>query len=423
MDSFPLMQKNFRNLYADAFWSGVLAGSTAAFISIFAARLGANSFQIGLLTAGPALINLAVSMPAVSWLEGRPLIKASFWSAVLSRVGYFLLILLPSVFHPQNQVSAMIWITLYISLPATVLAISFNALFAELTPNQYRAEVVGKRNALLAVSMTVATLVSGLLLDRISFPLNYQVVFGLGALGVALSTYHLACLKPLPLAASSQAFKSNGLALGGLAQFRVMLRKVENLPLGGAALRSFLHLDLLRGRLGWFMTSYLLVYLFQYLCIPIFPLVYVQSLHLTDGMISVGNGLFYGSMFLVSLRLKRLAARFNHHQLFAASSISLTAYPLLIGLARGPTVYLLGSLAGGVSYALFSASLINRLMEVVPEQERPAGMAFHNLALNLGVLIGSLTGPALGEWAGYQEGLLIGAGLRFLVGLLVIVWG
>jgi predicted MFS family arabinose efflux permease len=209
-----------------------------------------------------------------------------------------------------------------------------------------------------------------------------------------------------------------------LVHFRNTLRKVENLPLGGGtALRSFLHLDLLRGRLGLFMTSYLLVYLFQYLCIPLFPLVYVDTLKLTDGMISLGSGLFYASMFLVSLRLNWLARRFSHHQLLTATSIGLMAYPLLIGLARAPAMYLIGSLVGGINYAILSASQINRLMEVVPEQERAAGMAFHNLALNLGILVGSLAGPVMGEWIGYQEGLILGAGLRFLAGLLMIFWG
>ncbi len=72
------------------------------------------------------------------------------------------------------------------SLPGTTLAIGFNAMFAEVVPEEWRAEVVGKRNAILAVSMTVSTLLSGKLLDLFAFPLNYQIVFGLGAVGRSL---------------------------------------------------------------------------------------------------------------------------------------------------------------------------------------------------------------------------------------------
>ena len=179
----PELRDNFRRLYADIFWFGVLSGSTMAFVSIFAARLGATGLQIGLLAAGPALVNLLFSLPAGSWLDGQPLVRASFWSAMLHRLGYLALIGLPCLMGSSGQILALVLITLLMSLPGTTLAIGFNALFAEVVPEEWRAEVVGKRNAILAVSMTVSTLLSGKLLDRFAFPLNYQIVFGLGAVG------------------------------------------------------------------------------------------------------------------------------------------------------------------------------------------------------------------------------------------------
>ena len=86
-------------------------------------------------------------------------------------------------------------------------------------------------------------------------------------------------------------------------------------------------------------------------------------------------------------------------------------------------LYWVASLIGGGVWAITSAGLMNRLMEVVPEGERPAYMALHNLALNLGILLGSLSGPVLGEWISLQQVVLIGAGLRFLAGVLLAIWG
>jgi len=420
------MQRNFRRLYADIFWYGILAGSALAFLTIYAARLGATAFQIGLLTAGPAFVNLFVSLPAGRWLEGRPLIEASFWSAAFQRFGYLLLILLPVFFDARQQIVVIIVVVLVTSFPGTLMAIGFNAMFAEIVPGEMRSEVVGKRNALLAVSMTISTLLSGYLLDQISFPLNYQVVFGLGVLGGAMSTYHLAYLRRVPAgdADIQPGRHATGLSLAALVHSRNALQKLDKLPLrGGAALRSLARFDLLHGRFGLFMAAYLLFYTFQYLCIPLFPLAYVDSLRLSDGMISVGSGLFYVTMFLISIRLKSLAVRFGHRRLLAVSAIALSSYPLLMGLAKGPLLYLGASAAGGLVYGLVSASLINRLMEVVPEKERAAGMAFHNLALNLGILVGSLAAPILADVVGIQEGLLLGAGLRLLAGVLMVLWG
>jgi len=155
------LRANFHNLYLDVFWFGVLSGSTIAFVTIYAARLGASPFQISLLSAGPAVVNLVLSLPAGRWLENKALVPATFWSAALQRLGYLALIVLPWFFSDQWQIWAVILITLLMSIPGTLLAISFNALFAEAVPPDWRAEVVGKRNALMAVSLTATTLLSG----------------------------------------------------------------------------------------------------------------------------------------------------------------------------------------------------------------------------------------------------------------------
>ena len=139
-------------------------------------------------------------------------------------------------------------------------------------------------------------------------------------------------------------------------------------------------------------------------------------------MISLGSGLFYGAMLLTSLRLKGWAVRYGHRRLLIVSAIALGSYPIIIGLASGPFLYWVASFLGGAIYGVVSASLINRLMEVVPEQQRAAGMSFHNLVLNLGILLGSLAGPFMGDHLGIQEALILTGGLRLLAGLLMIFW-
>lgn len=408
------MRSNFRNLYADVFWFGVLAGSAAAFLSIYAARLGATSFQISLLSAGPGVINLLLSLPAGRWLEGKALIATTFWSAILQRSVYLALIVLPWLLGAEPQIWAIVLVILVTAIPQTVLAISFNAMFAEVTPAEARGEVVGKRNALMSVSMTVATLASGLLLDHIVFPLNYQVVFGLGAVGAIMSTYHLGQLR------SVQAPQVWPVARPGMSWPR-RLRAFFSLRLEKG--QPLMRWDLLRGPLGPFMLVYLLFYIFQNLPLPLFPLVLVNQICLTDSQISLGNALFYGVMMLVSLRLRSLSARFGHYRLLAVSGILYCIYPVLMGLAKDATLYWLASLIGGGVWGIATASLSNRLMERVPDQERPAGMALHNLVLNLGILIGSLGGPLLNEWLGLQNTLLLAGGLRFVAGLLLLAWG
>ena len=79
------LARNLRHLYADVAWFGVLGGSAMAFISVYAARLGGSPLQIGLLTAGPAGLNLVLSLQAGRWLAGRSFPAVTFWSSVWHR--------------------------------------------------------------------------------------------------------------------------------------------------------------------------------------------------------------------------------------------------------------------------------------------------------------------------------------------------
>jgi MFS family permease len=394
----PQMRANFRYLYLDVFWYGVLAGSTLAFITIYTTRLGATVFQISLLTAGPAAVNLLFSLPTGKWLQGRALVPTTFWSAVFQRIGFLLLAPLPWLFSDDLQIWVVILLTILASIPGTILAISFNAMFAEAVPPEWRAEVVGKRNALMAISLTVTTLLCGRLLDQLVFPLNYALVFFIGALGAALSTYYLGKLKlfntkPTPVARETTPGQRSK------------------------------HLDLLRTSFGPFMFAYLLFYTFQFLGIPLFPLVQVRVLNLSDGMISLGSSLFYGVILLVSLRIVDISTRWGHKRVLAIGATSFGFYPLLLGLARGPALFWAASFMGGGAWGLVNAGLTNRLMEKVPDDQRPAGMALHNLVLNLGIMLGSLAAPLLGASVGLQPAMFIVAALRFLAGGLFWLWG
>jgi hypothetical protein len=50
-------------------------------------------------------------------------------------------------------------------------------------------------------------------------------------------------------------------------------------------------------------------------------------------------------------------------------------------------------------------------------------MTLYNLALNLGLLVGSLGGPLIAGWFDLRTALFISFGLRTLAGLLLVRWG
>jgi len=186
--------------------------------------------------------------------------------------------------------------------------------------------------------------------------------------------------------------------------------------------RSLVRIDLLRGPYGKFLLAYWIFYLCLYSPSSLFPLAWVQQLNLTGSEISIGNALVYVTMMLMSLFIRRVGVKVGNKRLLILGAALFGAYPLLTGLARGPWLYWAASLIGGVTWALINSGSINRLMEKVPEDDRPAHMALHNEVLNLGILVGAMLGPLLESNFGLRQALFISAGLRLMTAFVIGLW-
>ena len=75
-------RSNFFHLYFDIGWFGLLSGSTVNFLSIYATRVGATAFQIGLIGAMSAVVSLCLAIPVGRWLQTQKTDRAVFQSAV-----------------------------------------------------------------------------------------------------------------------------------------------------------------------------------------------------------------------------------------------------------------------------------------------------------------------------------------------------
>jgi MFS family permease len=76
-----------------------------------------------------------------------------------------------------------------------------------------------------------------------------------------------------------------------------------------------------------------------------------------------------------------------------------------------------------VVWALLSGALVNRLLEVAPENDRPTHFAFYNLALNIATLSSTMLGPLLADVTGLREAIFIVFLLRVGSGFALGRWG
>lgn len=394
---------NFRHLYLDIAWLGVLSGSAINFLSIYAARLGASGLQIGLLGAMTGVVSLVLAIPSGRWIEKRHVGRAVFWSSIFFRLGYILWVPLPWLFNEQGQIWALIGLTFLMAIPMTPLGVGFNALFAEAVPSEYRAHVAGFRNVTFAVSFMLTSLVSGYILNNVHFPLGYQIIFLIGAIGAGISSYHIYHIRPLqPDAPTTQTQPQ-----------AVSVKKAEP----RRSLASHLRLDIWSTPFNKVLLVLLGYHLTQYLAAPLFSIYYVREIHLSDNQIGTGLALFYFSVLIGSTQLRRMAHRFGHKTSTGLGVAGMAFYPLAIALSHDVWHFYIACLIGGFIFSISSGSYANYLLEKIPANDRPPHLAWYNIILNGSILFGSLAGPFFAGQVGLAHALLVFAFLRFLAGL------
>jgi MFS family permease len=407
-------RSNFFHLYFDVIWFGILNGSTLSFLAIYATRLGASGLQIGLINAVPAIVTLIFAIPASSWLGQRSIRRGVFWSALIFRLFYALLIPLPALLIPNLQVWVIIVITLIMNVPGTALAVGFNALFAETVPVEWRGHVAGIRNALISLSSTLTTLLCGYLLTHLPFQYGYQIVFGLGFGGAILSTIHVGLIRPVekPMTGLDQSLKS---------QTSGMKKSVKQNIFEKLACQF--RMDIIRGPFGRTVLLLFFFHFSQYLAIPVFPYYMVNSLHFTDQILGFGSSIFNILTFLGSLRVAHFARIYGNRKIISIGIVMVAFYPAIMAVAHGVFLYMLASIIGGLAWALIGGVLFNYLLEKVPDYDRPGYLAWYTLGLNAAILMGSLLGPALAGQMGMVTAMVLFAILRGLAGIAVLRWG
>jgi MFS family permease len=419
---FPDLNKNvseeyrgdFNHLYMDVLWFGILNGSSISFITIYFARISATGTQIGLLGALPAIVALIFTLPVGTWLQhgnsDRKVINASF----IHRIFYLLWVPIPLLFIDKVQIELLLSITFIMSIPGTILQVGFNSIFAESVPINLRGYVAGVRNALFAIVTILATLISGQILIKLVFPINYQVVFGIGFIGAMMSSVHLWLLIHRRKDLQNSTEKSGEVLRRTKKKRSYFFRLVSLYRFKWPEIKENRHFYTVMGLLFFFHIA-------QYLCIPVFPVFWVNNLHLSDNIISLGTGAFFVTVFLGSTQISKLSIKHGNKAIVGIGAMLMALYPGIMAFSNGIVLYMVASLIGGLAWAFVGGLLVNYLLEKIPEQNRPTYLAIYYLIFYAAVLIGSLAGPEIGKIIGIPTALFIFGLLRLSAGA-AIIW-
>ena len=396
-------EQNLWNLYVDTAWFGVLNGIASTFVSVFAIRLGASNREIGWLAALPALINVFWLIPSARLIERQqrrlPII---LWTGLLQRLGYLLIALMPLFIH-THRIEAVIILNALITLPTAIINVAITSLMADLTPIEKRARMVSIRNVLLSSVGMVVVLVGGRFLDLVPFPLNYQLLFGLGTSASMVSLYYLKRIRvPDAVIARHQARPKELLTL----RLRRFVKAVTEQ-------RDFMR----------FAGAIVVFHWGLYLPVPLYSVYKVRDLHASDAWIGLLATVFSATTILSYLWWSKVTEKRGNRWVLIVSSLGLALYPTLTGLSPRLEPLIVVAVIGAVFSASHNLSSFNLMLEVCPPEHRPSYVAIYTSLVNVTAFLAPLLGTLLADLTSVRMALLIAGGVRligagFLYGLL-----
>jgi MFS family permease len=339
-----ISRKNFKNVQLDALGVG-LANSALPFIPVFLTRLGASNLEIGLVTSLPAISGFLLSLPVGQILENRKNIIPWYSISRFIIILRYALISLAAFFVPDKF---LILIILFIwglsTIPQTLLSTGFSMVMNLVAGPDGRYELMARRWSILGITTSVIIFLVGQFLDRIIFPLNYQLVF-LGLTIGGFISYHFS--KKLEISIPSLEKTSR--------QKSPFRRITSYFKLIGSE-KPFISFSLKR-----------FVYMFGLtMVVPLLPIYFVREIHAPDSWIAIFSTsqsavTFLGYFFWMRQSKKR-GARF----ILLTATLCLSIYPMVIAYT---TSYLAISILAGVG-GIFQAGLnlvfFDELMKLIP---------------------------------------------------------
>lgn len=398
-----IQRQNVRSVIIDGIGVGIVSGAST-FLGVFLARLGASPFLVGLLTSLPALTGMLLAIPVGRFLERQKnLVPWYSRSRALVQSSFVIMGVTPFLFTQKVTAYLIIVIWALVTIPQTIVNITFTLVMGAVAGPRQRQYLMSRRWSVLGATTAIMVALIGIFLDRVVFPLNYQLIFITSFVGGMLSF---------------------------LFSSRLTIPDNPPLPDDGAMKQSFrAYLQDMVGVLreqtafGRFVISAFVFNLGMMLALPLFPLYWVRELNASDSWIGLINMTNNGVLLAAYFIWTAITRRKGNVLVLRICLFGLVSYPLLTALTpRVEPLVLYAALAGifgaGLNLVLFDISLTT-----VPPERTASYIALYQLTTYIATLVAPLVGTLLADLVGYSPALMVGAALRLIGAVLFVALG
>jgi len=385
-------KRNFINVQIDGM--GVaLAGAAAQFLPVYLARMNASPLQISLLTTMPAITGMFLALILGRFLQRKRSVIPWFSGARLVVIMCYALTGIISLIVPSAYVvPAVLVIWAFATLPQTIVNISFSVVMNAVAGPEGRYELMTHRWSILGATTAVTVLIIGQILDRIVFPLNYQIVFITLSLGGLISYYFSSHIRIPPVEPKPEQ------PVHGIGEMVMNYTRqvTTEKPFMNFLTKRFVFLT------GIAMTA------------PLFPLYYVRTIQASDSWISAINTsqtvvLIFGYFFW-----SRQSRRHGSYRVLVLTTLGLALHPIIVAMLT--QTWQIAILAGfaGIFQAGLDLVFFDELMRTVPPEYSATFVAFAQSIQYFSSVVSPIIGSTIAGTFGIGTGLIIAGCIRLV---------
>ncbi len=366
-----------------------------SFNSPFVLRLGGDNALMGWMTSLPAFMAILFSMPAARFMESRSNRRpAMIGNISMARVMFLLIALVPWLLPATWQPYAIV---ILVSVQAIFVSF-FNAgwlsLLADACPPDRRSTFFSMRWLVLAISWGISSFLSGLWLDWVPFPLNYQVLNFVGFLCSEYSSYiiSLATIPVYAIRQSTQVAKPRfHIDWHGFLRFIK-----DNLP--------YVNVNI----------AVLVTFLGVWGLAPLLTLYFVNTLHVRDSWLGINTLMGQLGTMIGALLANRYIKLKSNDWVMRRALVLFWLYPLIIVLVPVPEIILAFSLILLTLDPIMNVTLLSKLYELIPADRRSSWMSAHVALMNVGAMVSPLITVKIASLISVDAALIICAVIRLL---------
>jgi MFS family permease len=389
---------NYRMMRGDSVAMGAI-NAASTFLPVFVARLHGTAFEVGLLTAIPAVFAVLLAIPVGQVLQRRGNIVAWYSRGrLLAHLSYVAMAIVLLILPPGLAVPAVLVVWALAAIPSTIGIVSFPVVMDGAAGPRGRLELMSRRWSIMGVTTAIVVALVGVILDRLPFVPGYALVFTAFTVFGVISWWYSSHYRVASHAPDDAAHESLW------ARIRGMVDIVRAHP----AFLSY--------------SARQLVYVAGVrLTLPLIPLYFVRELQAPDawiGIIATSQSL---SLLVGYLFWRRQARVRGRAFMLLATLLVSSLYPVAISLTGSVLVVAVLAAAASLFSAGVDLALFDELMDRIPRQYGVTFTALDTTFANAATIVAPLLGAAIAETIGIHDALRFGSVIT-LLSVVLFAW-